>query len=64
MILPTPKAISRQWGTPWEGVPKAREDSMRKGKESERSLPTTTRENSSFKIKNRKLIGFEGHQGG
>jgi hypothetical protein len=52
---PTQKVISRQRGTPREGVPKAREDSTMKGKESGRSLHTTTRENNSFKRKNQEL---------
>jgi hypothetical protein len=55
MIPRTPKAISHQRGTPREGIPRAREYSTKKGKESGRSLPTTIRENNSFKRRNRKL---------
>ncbi len=54
MIMPTPKAISHQHGTTRKRIPKARQDSMEKRKESGKRLPTT-RGNSSFKKRNREL---------
>jgi hypothetical protein len=55
MILHILKVISCQLKTPKEGVPKAREDSLGKKKESGKNLPTTTTEKRSLKIRNQKL---------
>jgi hypothetical protein len=52
MTLPILKIISCQLGTPKEGVAKTREDSLGNRKESGKSLPITTREKRSFKIRN------------
>jgi hypothetical protein len=52
MTLPILNVNSPQLGTPKEGFPKAREDSLRKRKESGKSIFITTKEKKSLKIRN------------